>query len=242
MQHMPDKDFDKLFKDKFMDAEIEPSADLWNKIETQLAPKRKRTLPIYWMAAASVAITFTAILVFQKTDKVQLHPDEATVSISKPVERVLPKASNEIITTPVQEKGVSESNFAATKVTSTKLVQVATIKNNEEPLQPSTTLARLPIKQADPKPIDVLPTVSVESPTVIAQVAPQQKNENEGIELSKYQAEGTTEDRRGNKKGLFAFVGRVKEKIDKTTRNIITEKDGVVSIDLGLVTLQKDIN
>jgi hypothetical protein len=32
MQHMPDKDFDNLFRDKFMDAEIEPSANLWARI------------------------------------------------------------------------------------------------------------------------------------------------------------------------------------------------------------------
>ena len=65
MQHMPDKDFDNLFRDKFMDAEIEPSVNLWAKIEDQLEPRRKRTLPIYWMAAASIVIAFTAILVFR---------------------------------------------------------------------------------------------------------------------------------------------------------------------------------
>ena len=50
MQHMPDKEFDQLFRDKFNDAEIEPSANLWASIDQKLEPKRKRTFPIYWMA------------------------------------------------------------------------------------------------------------------------------------------------------------------------------------------------
>ena len=85
MQHMPDKDFDNLFRDKFIEAEIEPSANLWAKIEEQLEPKRKRTFPIYWMAAASIAVVFTAMMVFQKTDKIQLRPDEATTAITSPI-------------------------------------------------------------------------------------------------------------------------------------------------------------
>ena len=49
MQQMQDKEFDKLFKDRFEDAEIEPSANLWANIEHELAPKKKRVFPIYWM-------------------------------------------------------------------------------------------------------------------------------------------------------------------------------------------------
>ena len=72
MQHMPDKEFDKLFKDKFNDAKIEPSANLWANIQKELAPKRRRIVPIYWMAAASILIAVSAMLVFQKTEKIQI--------------------------------------------------------------------------------------------------------------------------------------------------------------------------
>ena len=46
MHHMQDKEFDQLFKDKFDDAQIEPSANLWANIEAELVPKRKRVFPV----------------------------------------------------------------------------------------------------------------------------------------------------------------------------------------------------
>ncbi len=61
MQHMQDKKFDELFKDRFEGAEIEPSMDLWNNIEGELDPKRKRIVPVFWMVAASVMVGVLAI-------------------------------------------------------------------------------------------------------------------------------------------------------------------------------------
>ena len=82
MQHMPDKEFDQLFRDKFNDAEIAPSANLWANIEQQLEPKRKRTFPMYWMAAASIVVAITAMLVFQKTEKIQLRGTDAIADVT----------------------------------------------------------------------------------------------------------------------------------------------------------------
>ena len=67
MQHIQDKEFDQLIKNKFEEAEIEPSADLWATISPQLENKRKRAFPLYWMAAAAVAVTaLTAGLLFNR--------------------------------------------------------------------------------------------------------------------------------------------------------------------------------
>lgn len=61
MQHMQDKKFDELFKDRFEEAEIEPSMDLWNNIEGELDTKRKRIFPVFWMVAASAVVGILAV-------------------------------------------------------------------------------------------------------------------------------------------------------------------------------------
>ncbi|WP_443938004.1 hypothetical protein [Pedobacter sp. MW01-1-1] len=40
MPHNPDNEFDKLFKDTFEDAEIQPTDGLWGKIEQEIAPEQ----------------------------------------------------------------------------------------------------------------------------------------------------------------------------------------------------------
>ena len=59
MQPIQDKDFDKLFKNAFEEAEMSPSRDLWSNIESEIEPKRKRIIPIYWLSAAAVLLIAT---------------------------------------------------------------------------------------------------------------------------------------------------------------------------------------
>ena len=233
MQHMQDKDFDNLFRDKFIDAEIEPSANLWAKIEDQLVPKRKRIIPIYWMAAASIAIAITAMLVFEKTEKIQLRADDAIASIEKPVVQ-------DVVTTTVDE--ISSTNLVASKV---KVQIAATIKNEapennikniQEVLQPNITLARLPIKQVDPKPIDVL----AENPIVIAQVEPQQQNMNNDQidEMDNVTA-------RKGIRNVGDLVNYVVDKVDKRDKKLVqfnTDDDdnsSIIGINIGFLKLNK---
>jgi len=69
MQPIQDKDFDKLFKDAFEEAEITPSRDLWTNIESEIEPKKKRIIPIYWLAAAAILVVATVgMLVYQQQD------------------------------------------------------------------------------------------------------------------------------------------------------------------------------
>lgn len=69
MQPIRDKDFDQLFKDAFADAEVTPSRDLWSNIESEIAPKKKRIIPVYWLSAAAVLLIATlGILVYQQQD------------------------------------------------------------------------------------------------------------------------------------------------------------------------------
>lgn len=69
MQPIQDKDFDKLFKDAFEDAEITPSRNLWSNIEKEIEPKKTRIFPIYWLSAAAVLLIATfGYLVYQQQD------------------------------------------------------------------------------------------------------------------------------------------------------------------------------
>ncbi len=245
MQHMPDKDFDNLFKDKFIDAEIEPSANLWAKIEDQLEPKRKRIFPIYWMAAASVAIAFTAIIVFQKSDKIQLHPDNATVAVTSPIENSAPASVEEVTSSSATQSNVAtERNLSPNKVsTSAKMVQSINsennLRNNEIGLQPNETIAHLPIKKADVKPIDLLPIAIVDNPIVIAQVDPQPKMETDVIS----ETDNITE--RKGIRNVGDLVNYVVDKVDKRDKKLVrfnTDDDdnsSIIGINIGFLKLNK---
>ncbi|WP_316836366.1 hypothetical protein [Pedobacter nutrimenti] len=81
MHHTQDKEFDQLFKDRFEQAELEPSAGLWDKIEPQLQPAVKKHFPVYWMAAALTALALTAGLLFiNKPEKIRLQGQQERVA------------------------------------------------------------------------------------------------------------------------------------------------------------------
>ncbi|MEJ5992872.1 hypothetical protein WG904_00485 [Pedobacter sp. Du54] len=239
---MPDKDFDNLFRDKFIDAEIEPSANLWAKIEDQLEPKRKRTFPIYWMAAASVAVVFTAMLVFQKSERIQLHPDEVTAVVTSPLE--VPSTTEEAVSTPTQ-KVVVEPNYSSVKVNAaaakmvSNVISETTLKNNEIAMQPNETMPRLDIKRVEPKPIDVLPIEQVENPIVIAQVITPQNNANDVIT----ELDNTTE--RKGIRNVGDLVNYVVDKVDKRDKKLVrfnTDDDdnsSIIGINIGFLKLNK---
>ncbi|TCD17945.1 hypothetical protein EZ456_22100 [Pedobacter psychrodurus] len=127
MQPIRDKDFDQLFKDAFADAEVAPSRDLWSNIESEITPKKKRIIPIYWLSAAAVLLIATiGIFVYQQQDTTNAGKQLASTTIEKtkpavqypivkdsatklvePVENIAPVL-------PVQPKAVS--TIAKTKV------------------------------------------------------------------------------------------------------------------------------
>ncbi|MGN8058427.1 hypothetical protein ACTJKN_19245 [Pedobacter sp. 22163] len=127
MQPIRDKDFDQLFKDAFADAEVTPSRDLWSNIESEITPKKKRIIPIYWLSAAAVLLIATiGVLVYQqqnissggkqlasntieKTKPLVQEPvvKDSSATIVAPVENITPVL-------PVQPKAVSA--VAKTKV------------------------------------------------------------------------------------------------------------------------------
>lgn len=84
MQPIRDKDFDQLFKDAFADAEVTPSKDLWSNIESEIAPKKKRIIPIYWLSAAAILLIATVgILVYQQQNATSEGKQLANNTIEK---------------------------------------------------------------------------------------------------------------------------------------------------------------
>ena len=239
MQHMPDKEFDKLFKDKFNDAEIKPSANLWANIEKELGPKRKRIIPLYWMAAASVLIVIGAMLVFEKTDKIQLQRNTqqvknptSDVKISSPIDII------EVQTTENDELSVNKI------ITLRNKVQIATTdnsKNTQLAMQPIQETERLPIKQQEVIQLAIVPIkeIAIENPIVIAQVISKQDVETNAINETDYVAE---------KKGIRNvgdLVNFVVDKVDKRDKKLLkfnTDDDdnsSLVAINIGFLKLNK---
>jgi len=56
MNQISDKDFDRLFHDKFDAWEVEPSETVWPAVLAELGRARKRPFPVLWFAAASIAV------------------------------------------------------------------------------------------------------------------------------------------------------------------------------------------
>lgn len=244
MQHMPDKEFDQLFRDKFSDAEIEPSANLWANIEQQITPKRKRTFPIYWMAAASIVVAITAMLVLQKTEKIQLRGAAAIADVTNADNKpeVLHE-NNMSANLPTKTFVANENNVASTKVS---LINVSdnkgvkgNLKNNEEPVQPMLADGRLPIKQQELKPLDVAPIkeATVESPIVYAQVVVEQDLDENAINENNVEKKGI--------RNVGDLVNFVVDKVDKREKKLLrfnTDDDdnsSLVGINIGFLKFNK---
>lgn len=102
MQPIQDKDFDQLFKNAFDDAEIAPSRDLWSNIESEIEPKKKWIIPVYWLSAAAVLLLVAAgILVYQQQN---INPKQLTSYVAPKVEQpaVVEQPVKDSVITPVK--------------------------------------------------------------------------------------------------------------------------------------------
>lgn len=129
MQPIQDKDFDKLFKNAFEDAEITPSRDLWSTIESEIEPKKKRIIPIYWLSAAAVLlIAAVGILVYQQQN----------ITPKQYANNVTPKVETPIVT---EEQPTKDSSVSV--VTRGEKIE-QTLPANTKPV---TTLAKTKVNE-----------------------------------------------------------------------------------------------
>jgi len=250
---MQDKEFDQLFKDKFDDAQIEPSANLWANIEAELVPKRKRVFPVYWMAAAMVAATLTvALLVFNKEEKVQLQGRtadvvKAAVSAEEKGEDTLVNQVKPIAqdNAPVEEAGLVSTSPAKNSLLAEdkKAVQAPdqnSSKNNLGVMQPNHVIAHLTTRdpivkesaielpKAKVDPAEVIVIASADVPIVIGDEV---INENDMA------------DKRGIR-NMGDLINFVVDKVDKREDKLIrfdTDDDNssLIGINIGMIRFSK---
>jgi cytoskeletal protein RodZ len=244
MQHMQDKDFDQLFKDRFEDAEIQPSAALWNNIQKEIKVKAHRKLPVFWMAAASVVITVGVLVLFNKPEKIQLHGQAQTASTAVPVttEAVDPaesittdaEAGSDINTRSIEKARpitVPRSHAAAKEDKSLLAMQPLSEQShliNKEP-EIKASENRLPVTEE-------LPAVQVSVAATTSQEANALAEEATAINTEAPEAEQTGHSRIRNAGDLVNFVV---EKLDKREQKILefrTDDDdntSLVAINIG---------
>lgn len=87
MHPISDKELDRLFQQRFEDAQFQPSEDVWLKIADKMDQKKKvKIFPVFWMAAASVLLVISAGLWFYRPVEVirlQGAPKEMVKKIPK---------------------------------------------------------------------------------------------------------------------------------------------------------------
>jgi len=251
MQHMPDNDFDNLFRDKFMNAEVEPSANLWANIEGQITTKRKRTFPLMWVAAASVAVVASVMMFTQSDEKVYLRNAATEVAaiqpaIEQPVSVVEVAQREEEAPAPIKVHAVANRSLAKREVPVAVIAQLIEEPKNINPsMQPSVPNEHLPIKRAEVKALDV-----VYSANVVPDANAMSNNNGEMLANLGNLTEGDAPEQaiEANKKGIRNMgdlINYVVEKVDKREKKLIkfnTDDDdnsSIIGLNIGFVKLNK---
>jgi cytoskeletal protein RodZ len=98
---MQDKEFDKIFNEKFEDFEVEPSAMVWDNIAGELDGKKTKVVMMPWLSiAATVLVVLTAgILFLQKGKSTGDQPKENKLVANhvEPVKAITPAQSVETV-------------------------------------------------------------------------------------------------------------------------------------------------
>lgn len=243
MKNMLDKEkFDNLFKAKLMDAEIEPSAKVWTNIEVQLAPKAKRKLPIFWMAAASVTVVIAAILMLQQKEALYLHGNlPIATNVPKPVDTAV--IEDDTVLKQLAKTANKQPLVNANINLNGKKVGRGVAGNLKDTvsLQPNTQIARLPIKQTNLKPLEALDVAPINTNVVQTEIATANKD---NYSEESYIEEIATVTQRKGIRNVGDLVNFVVDKVDKREKKFIKfntddDESTVSAINIGFFKLNK---
>jgi hypothetical protein len=238
MHHTQDKEFDQLFKDRFEQAELEPSAGLWDKIEPQLQPAVKKHFPVYWMAAALTALALAAGLLFiNKPEKIRLQGQQESMAQveDKPIPAVV--NDNKPNQTAVRNVDIrSVESGALEKEASKPVVVIAPAKKDLIAMQPIPSDDHLKVIVEHVKPVvqQSVETLQEEGQKTLA-AAGTEMNEPDKVINDNEQAE---------RKGIRNFgdlVNYVVDKVDKREQKIVRfktdddDESSLVAINIGFI-------
>lgn len=247
MQHKPDKEWDSLFKNKFEDAEITPSANVWENIEAQLAPKRRRLLPIYWWAAASVVLFCSALFVFEKLEDKGFRAINQTPSVAlqnKPA-KAYKKTDSLIAIKPLYKKEVEVFSVASKKLrVKGKIIDKNIVTNGlknykvvVEQLQPTQHVKHLTKKQ-----FEILPNDSLLIATIVPPLPALSNTAIDTASINKNTIAQTVTPKKGIR-NIGELVNFLVSKVDKRDKRLIKFKtdagdnSSIAAINLGIIQL-----
>ena len=231
---MQDKDFDQLFRNKLADAEMEPSPRLWGDIVKEIEPRKKKALPVYWMAAAVAVIAVSVGLLLPEADTIKLQGQEMA-SITEPVASADLTASKPI----KQTRSEVQAPKSTPLVIAPRLTE-ADVKKDFAALQPSAPKLR---------PVNMEPKIeqSLASQIVQEPIVPETEIVIASVDVpDEYNAIAETEatERRGIK-NVGDLVNYVVERVDKRERKFlkfVTDEDdnsSLVGINIGILKFNK---
>ena len=239
---MQDKEFDQLFKDRFENAEVQPSVNLWGNIEEQLQPKRKRTLPVYWWSAAAVVLVTVGIgLLRPEKEKIRLQAKSEVTSTEVGLnDNVIPEGP---VLTSNTAAGDQDTMNVSTPLVIAPRYDAAEEKNSVFALQPNAGDTRPDIKKTE-----VLTAENVEpkdktaavNEVMIANADLPADNSTEVI------TEASAPEHKGIR-NVGDLVNFVVNKVDKRENKIVqfdTDDDNssLVSLNLGIIRFHKRSN
>lgn len=228
MKPMEDKEIDQVFRDRFANAEIEPSVDSWANIKKRIAPEKKSRLPVFWIAAASVVVFFTALFFIRQEPTIYLRTD---AKYTKAVEKKSPLLENQTGTKILPERNII--SVQAYDEAEVEKFKISLIKDNDHShtetplkkilvtLQPTFPNAQLSFQETAIKPL-ALPNykVNAENRQLFARV-----NFLDNKDVNK----------------LGKIVNFVVDKLDKRDKKLIvlgSDSDGgiaIVGVNLGFI-------
>ncbi|HMI03336.1 MAG TPA: hypothetical protein VK541_12675 [Pedobacter sp.] len=240
---MQDKEFDQLFKDRFEDAEVQPSANLWGNIAEELEPQRKRSLPVYWWSAAAVVLVTLGIgLLSPKTERIRLQSAGEVAGRVVPGTDALANAVRDAAVAKVAGQDDAEKIDRSTPLVIAPRLSAADEKNNLTAMQPNRRIVH-----PDDKPQETITPVNELTKENIPANNVMIANADLPAENSADAISGTAPQEHRGIRNVGDLVNFVVNKVDKRENKLVqfdTDDDNssLVSLNLGIIRFSKRSN
>lgn len=241
---MRDKEFDQLFKDRFEDAEVQPSADIWGSIAEKLEPQRRRRLPVYWWSAAAVILVTVGIgLLKPKTgEKIRLQSKGEIAGAEVILKDTVSLPADQALISSVAAEDQDTMNVSTPLVIAPRY-DAAEEKNNLFAVQPNPVDSRPDTKKPEPV---ALGNAEQKDKTIVADevmIARADLPVNNDTEMA---TEASFQEHKGIR-NVGDLVNFVVNKVDKRENKIVqfdTDDDNssLISLNLGIIKFSKRSN